>query len=159
MAGRQERYESEVKPLLKDINAAIMRGCTEEQIANELGISTATLANYKRKYPELKEALTKNKGAVALQRLVNAGIDAACGRWVDETTTTVALDEANNPTKKQQTTTHRYIPPNPTLHLFYVKLYGKDEGIASDPLELELKKAKYELEKQEKSLKDWHDYK
>lgn len=159
MAGRQERYESEVKPLLNDINAAIMRGCTEEQIANELGISIATLANYKRKYPELKEALTKNKGAVALQRLVNAGIDAACGRWVDETTTTVALDEANNPTKKQQTTTHRYIPPNPTLHLFYVKLYGKDEGIASDPLELELKKAKYELEKQEKSLKDWHDYK
>ena len=159
MAGRQERYEKEVKPLLKDINAAIMRGCTEEQIANEIGISIATLANYKSEYPELKEALTNNKGAVALQRLVNAGIDAACGRWVDETTTTVALDEENNPTKKQQTTTHRYIPPNPTLHLFYVKLYGKDEGIASDPLELELKKAKYELEKQEKSLKDWHDYK
>ena len=157
-AGRKEKYNDVVKPLLGEINAAVMRGCTEEQIANELGISIATLNNYKKKYPEFAEALTKNKGAVALQKLVNAGIEAACGRWVDETTTTVVLDEENVPTKKQQVTTHRYISPNPTLHLFYIKLYGKDEGFASDPLELELKKAKLEFEKQVQSIKDWHDY-
>lgn len=158
-AGRKERYETNVKPLLNEINAAIMRGCTEEQIANELSISISTLNNYKKKYPELREALTKNKGAVALQRLVNAGIEAACGKWVDETTTTVALDEDNRPTKKQQVTTHRYVAPSPALHLFYVKLYGKDEGFVSDPLELELKKAKLEFEKQAQSVKDWTDYK
>lgn len=157
-AGRKEKYSESVAPFLKEINAAVMRGCTEEQIANELGISVASLNNYKKRYPELAEALTRNKGAVALQKLVNAGIEAACGKWVEETTTTVALDEDNNPTKKQQTTTKRYIPPNPTLHLFYVKLYGKEEGFASDPLELDLKKAKFEFEKSVQGMKDWHDY-
>lgn len=157
-AGRKEKYTNEVQPRLKDINAAVMRGCTEEQIANVLGISIATLNNYKKKYPEFAEALTKNKGAEALQRLVNAGIEAACGKWVDETTDTVALDDEGRPSKRQRTTVHKYVPPNPTLHLFYVKLYGKDEGFVSDPLELELKKAKLDFEKEIQGLKDWHEY-
>ena len=157
-AGRKEKYTESVAPYLEDINAAVMRGCTEAQIANELGISIASLNNYKKRYPELAEALTRNKGAVALQKLVNAGIEAACGKWVEETTTTVALDDENHPMKKQQTTVKRYIPPNPTIHLFYVKLYGKDEGFVSDPLELDLKKAKFEFEKAVQSIKDWHDY-
>lgn len=157
-AGRKAKYDNLVAPHLAEINAAVMRGCTEEQIAHTLGISIASLNNYKKKYPELAEALSRNKGAIALQKLVNAGIEAACGKWVEETTTTVALDEDNKPTKKQQTTIRKYIPPNPTLHLFYVKMYGKDEGFASDPLELELKKQKFELDKAVQSLKDWHNY-
>lgn len=154
-AGRKSKYEDNVAPLLDEINAAVMRGCTEEQIANTLGISIATLSNYKRKYPELQEALTKNKGAIALQQLVNAGIEAACGHFVEETTTTVCLDENDVPSKRQQTTQKRYIPPQPTLHLFYVKMYGKDEGFVSDPKELELKEAKFALEKEIEKLKNW----
>ena len=158
-AGRKEKYDKSVAPFLEDINAAIMRGCTEEQIANSLGISIASLNNYKKKYPELAEALTKNKGATALQKLVNAGIEAACGKWVEETSTTVALDEDGNPAKRQQTTSRRWVAANPTLHLFYVKYFGQKEGFVSDPKELELKEAKLAFEKQIQSLKDWHEYK
>lgn len=158
-AGRKSKYESEVLPLLKEINNAVMRGCTEEQIASELGICVASLNNYKKKYPELREALSKNKGATALQRLVNAGIEASCGHWVEEETVTVSLDEDGNPSKRQKTTTKRWVNANPTLHLFYAKMYGKDEGFVSDPLELELKKAKLEFDKQVQSNKDWTEYK
>lgn len=151
-AGRKSKYETEVKPYLDEINKKIREGVIEEEIAKSLNISVATLNNYKLKYPELREALSKNKGVDVLQDLVNAGIQSAKGYYKENETTIVILDENGQPSKRQKTIVKTWYPPNPTLNLFYVKNFGKDAGFMSDPLDYEMKKAKQELD--EAILKD-----
>lgn len=55
--GRKSLYEDKVKPYIEDIKKMIAV-TTEKDIAeNVLGISQQTFENYKKQYPELKEAL------------------------------------------------------------------------------------------------------
>ena len=155
-AGRKSKYETCVKPYLEDINKKVRQGVTEESIAKSLGISVATLNNYRNKYPEFKEALSKDKGADVLQRLINAGIEAACGYYKENETTTVILDESGVASKSQKTVTKTWYPPNPVLNKFYALNFGKDEGIASDPLDYEMRKAKQELDEAILKGKSWY---
>lgn len=154
MAGAKSKYETNIKPYLKEIRKKIKEGVTESEIAKALGISVASLNNYKLKYPELKEALSKDKGKAVLEKLKNAGIDAACGYYKLNETTNITIDKDGNP-KKSKVITKTWYPPNPTLNLFYVKLFGKDEGITSDPLDYELRKAKLELDAEIAKAKNW----
>lgn len=156
--GRKCLYDDNVKPRLSWINEQVRNGITEKAIAQALNITEQTLNNYKKKYPELAEALSKNKGADVLQKLVNSGIEAACGRFVEEETTIIQIDENGNPIKRQKQITKRYIPPNPALNQYYTKFYGKEEGFTGDPLALEFKKAKLEFDKAVQSEKDWKEY-
>lgn len=156
--GRKCLYDTLVKPRLEWINEQIRNGITEKAIADELGITEQTLANYKKKYKELAEALSKDKGADVLKKLVNSGIEAACGQWVEEEVTTIVLDENGKPSKRQKIITKKYIPPNASLNQYYTKFYGKDEGFTGDPLALELKKMKLAFDKAVQGEKDWTDY-
>lgn len=149
MSGRKPKYESCVKPFLDEINKKVREGVVEEEIAKSLGISVATLNNYKNKYPEFKEALSKNKGKDVLQKLINAGIESAIGYYKDE----ITITEKDG--VKVTTKTRKWVPANGTLNIFYVKNFGKDEGITSDPLDYELKKAKAEFEREQASKDDW----
>ena len=144
---------------MKDINDKVRKGVVESEIAKSLGISVATLNNYKKQYPELVEALSKDKGKDILQQLVNAGIEQAIGYFKEEETTTIILvGEDNEVAKKQKVITKKWFPPNPTLNIYYTKFYGKEDGFTGDPLKHELEKAKFEFEKQRQSLKDFTDY-
>lgn len=156
--GRKCLYDELVKPRLAWINTQVRNGISEKAIADALGITEQTLTNYKNKYPELVNALKDGKGADVLQRLINSGIESACGQWVTEETIVVQLDENGNPSKRQKTTTKKYIPPNPALNQYYTKHFGQDEGFTGDPLALEFKKAKLEFEKAVQSEKDWKEY-
>lgn len=154
-AGRKNKYETAVKPFLKDINEKIRQGITESEIAKALGISIATLNNYKVAHEELRQALSQNKGSDVLQELVNEGIKAAKGYWVENETTTYGRDEDGNVVIKSVVKTKQWIPANPTLHKFYVLNFGKEQGLVNDPLEYELKKAKAEFEEEQAKLKNW----
>lgn len=156
--GRKCKYDECVKPRLEWINEQIRNGVTEKAIAQALNLTEQTLNNYKKKYPEFVEALNANKGADVLQRLINSGIDAACGQWITEETITVQLDEQGNPSKRQKTTVKKYIPPNPALNQYYTKHFGQGEGFTADPLALEFKKAKLDFEKAVQGEKDWKAY-
>lgn len=155
-AGAKSKYDELVKPYLTDINKKVRQGVTEAEIAKALGISVATLNNYKNKYPEFKEALSKDKGADVLQSLINAGIRAATGYFENNETTVIVSDvETGKPTIKQKTVQKIWYKPDPSLNKFYVMNFGKDEGFASDPLDYELKKAKQEFDEAESRAKNW----
>ena len=153
--GAKNKYDSLVKPYLEDINKKIREGVTESEIAKALGISVASLNNYKSDHEELREALSKNKGADVLQELINNGIKAANGYWVEEETTSYGTDENGNVIVKGVVKSKKWIPANPVLHKFYVLNYGKSEGLVNDPLEYELKKAKAEFEEKLAEKKNW----
>ena len=154
-AGAKSKYETCVLPHLDEINKKVREGVTESEIAKALGISVATLNNYKKQHPELVEALNKNKGADILQDLVNAGIEAAKGYYKENETTVVVLDEDGRPSKRQKTVQKVWYPPNPLLHKFYVLNYGKEQGLVNDPMEYELRKAKQDFEQAEAAARNW----
>lgn len=157
-AGAKSKYESCVKPYLKEINEKVRQGVVEADIAKSLGISVASLNNYKNQYAELREALSKDKGADVLQDLINAGIRAATGYFEENVKTTILLDDSGKPLKKQREINKIWYPPNPVLNRFYVSNFGKDQGFTSDPLEYELRKAKQELDAAERKEKNWDMY-
>lgn len=153
--GAKSKYEQLVKPYLETIQGKVRQGITEAEIAKALNISIASLNNYKRQHKELYEALSKNKGADVLQGLINAGIKAATGYYVDNEKVIYGRNEAGEVVVVQVIKEKTWQPPNQSLNKFYVQNYGKEQGFTTDPLEYELKKAKAEFDEKLEKAKNW----
>jgi hypothetical protein len=153
--GAKSKYETQVKPYLAEINEKVRQGVTEAEIANSLGISVASLNNYRNQYPEFAEALSKDKGAAVLQELINAGVEAAKGYYKEIETTVIILDEDGKPAKRQKTVQKQWFPPNPVLNKFYVQNFGREQGFTNDPLEYELRKAKHDFDEALTKKQNW----
>lgn len=63
---RKSKYNEYVKPHLKEITEWSGSGATDEEICTALGISQSTFYEYKKKYPELSEALRAGRQKVVL---------------------------------------------------------------------------------------------
>ena len=154
--GAKSKYETLCQPYLAEINKKVREGVTEAAIAKALGISVASLNNYRNKYPEFAEALSKDKGADVLQDLINAGIEAAKGSYKENEQTYYTIDENGNPVIEKVIVSKQWQPPNPALNKFYVMNYGKEQGFSNDPLQHELKKQKQEFDEKLEKAKNWH---
>lgn len=154
--GAKNKYATCVAPYLAEIRDKVRQGVTEAEIAKALGISVASLSNYKNQYPELAEALSKDRGADVLQSLVNAGIQAACGFKKKTVQTVCERGEDGEPVVVRVVTTEEDLPPNPALNRFYVQNFGKDQGYVGDPLEYELRKQKQAFAEEIERKKNWH---
>lgn len=154
--GAKSKYERLVKPYLTEINKKVREGVTEEAIANALGICVASLNNYRNKYPELAEALSKDKGADELQALINAGVEAAKGGYIVNEQAIYTVDEEGNPVLEKVIKNKVWQPPNPALNKFYVMNFGKEKEFSNDPLQYELKKQKQEFDEKLEKAKNWH---
>lgn len=75
----------EVKEKLQLVECWARDGLTDEQISNNLGISTTTFYEYKNKYPEFSETLKKGKEVVDYE-VENALLKRALGYEYKETT-------------------------------------------------------------------------
>lgn len=153
--GAKNKYETLVKPYLEQINEKVRQGVTEREIAKSLGICVASLNNYRNKYPEFAEALSKDKGAEALQKLINSGIESACGCYREEEQTVYKIDENGEPVIEKVVRSKRWFPPNALLHKFYALNFGKEEGLTNDPLEHALRVRKQEFDEKLERQKNW----
>ena len=154
--GAKSKYERLVKPYLTEINKKVREGVTEAAIADALGICVASLNNYRNKYPEFAEALSKDKGKDELQALINAGVEAAKGGYKENEQTIYSIDEEGNPVIERVIVNKVWQPPNPALNKFYVMNFGKEQGFSNDPLQHELKKQKQEFDEKLEKAKNWH---
>ncbi len=59
--GAPNKYETEIKDKLPEIESYAESGYTDKQIATALGINPSTLYDYKKKYPEFANALNSKK--------------------------------------------------------------------------------------------------
>lgn len=83
--GRISEFETKIKPHLEDIEHWMVE-YTEGQIAKMLGVSHKTFCKYKKKYPELIEAL--QKGTLNLKDTLKASLKKrAIGYYYEETET------------------------------------------------------------------------
>lgn len=94
-------------------------GLTDKTIADNMGITTSTLYEWKKKYPEISEALKKGKD-IYDDEMEEALAIRGQGQWVEEVTTIVDEDSLGRMHKKIQTT-KRYIPPDTTAIIFWLK--------------------------------------
>lgn len=78
-AGRKNKYDTNVKPYLKDIKKSLERGIDEKDIAASLGVSVSSWCEYKNKYSEFAEVFKSKDMSEVLEKLDSALIKSACG--------------------------------------------------------------------------------
>ena len=86
-------------------------GLTDKQIAHNIGIAESTIYEWKKKFPELSEALKKGK-AVVDRQVENALFKAALGFTYEE-------EQVSN--TGAVVTTKKYAKPNTTAQIFWLK--------------------------------------
>lgn len=90
-------------------------GLTDEQIATNMGISVASLYNWKRDHLEIFEALREGKEVVDRQ-VENALLKSALGYMYDEVT-----EERRDDELVVTKVVHKEVQPNTTAQIFWLK--------------------------------------
>lgn len=79
------RWDTHIKPRLKEIEGWVRDGLIDEQIIHNLGIAKATFYKYRDEHLELAELLKRTKAIVDVE-VENALLKRALGYSVDEVT-------------------------------------------------------------------------
>lgn len=149
MAGRPNKYESDVKPRFNEIKEWLQSGATEKEVAENLGVHKSVFCKYKNKYKELND-LCKNARKKPVQEIKAALYKRAIGFNYNET----KLTEDSEGNWKKETYTKAALP-DPTAAMMLLKHWDKDEEWTSDPASLKLKKEELELKKKQSESEEW----
>lgn len=90
-------------------------GLTDEQIAKNMGIRTSTFYEWKKKFPEITEALKKGKEVID-REVENKLYQRAVGYEYKETKKIVDADG-----KKRIEEVTKQVPPDTTAQIFWLK--------------------------------------
>lgn len=148
--GRNNRYETHVKPRLKEIQEWFTL-CSEEQIAKRLGISVRSFERYKKDNPELKEALKRGREELVADLKSSLKRKALGFEYKESKRQITEVDGERRVVIEEYT---RYAQPDTgAIHLL---LKNYDESWRNDDqTTIELKKQKLELEKEKQENNNW----
>lgn len=140
--------------LLK-IEAWSRDGLSNEQIANNIGITRKTLQEWLNKYSDIRDALKRGKEVVDIE-VENALLRRALGYEYEEVKT--FIEEVDGKKKKKIEKVTRHIPADMGAGIFWLKNRRSDKWSNKEELEkvktqLEINKMRKELET-EKSTED-----
>lgn len=148
--GRKSLYDTLVKPYLSKVEEWC-QDMDECQIAERLGVSVSSFENYKRKYPELLQALKNGRQQLVVD-LKSALKKKAKGFFYEETKTTIRDENG----KKTQVVEKfkKYAPPDTgAIHLL-LKNYDPDWK-NDDQTTVDLKREQLELARQKADNENW----
>lgn len=152
MAGRNNKYDTHIKPFFKKIDEMLNDGATEKQVAESLGISYPSWNKYKVKYPELKELCEKPRTKL-IDDLRGALVKRALGFEYEEKKQYITEDENGNKKKHTEITTKFALPDVAAINLA-LKNYDRDNW-ANDPQALEMKRQELQLRREMAELDKW----
>lgn len=137
-------------------------GLTNADIAHNIGVNNSTLSGWIKKYPEIREALAKGQMPADV-KVENAFYKRATGQWIEEKDVFVEKTGNNLPTKKVIKKT-RYIPPDTTAGIFWLKNRKPDKWQRVSEAEYrkitaEAKKYEMEVIKLEKEIEELQEMK
>lgn len=104
-------------------------GLTDIQIANNMGIKKSTLYNWKNKYREIKETISKGKEVVDIE-VENALLKRALGYEYEE----IMEEESDEGTKMKRTT--KSVAPDVTAQIFWLKNRRPDKWRAMQNIDV-----------------------
>lgn len=151
--GRPSKYEKLVKPRLFEISEWRRIGWTEEEIANELGLSRRTLTQYKHLYPEFLRAL-KSETEELVKELRGALVRRAKGYQYIETKKIYERNEDGRLVHTRTEETTKSQPADVAALNLALKNFDR-ENWSNDPQLLELKRQELELKKKQIEKDDW----
>lgn len=93
-------------------------GLTNEQIAKNIGINADTFYTWRKKYPEISEALKKGKAPIDFE-VENALLKRALGFEYEETET--VFEDVDGKPKKRIKKIIKYVPPDTSACIFWLK--------------------------------------
>ena len=151
---------NEVKRKLEDVELWASMGLSETQIAFNLGISRATLENYKRDHLDILESLKRGKNQADF-KVENALYKKATGYTVKETypvkTKETYYDDKGNKCQKENVVVvegEKEVPADVQAIKFW--LINRRSGKWRDnPTKVEIDKALLELKKKEAEKGEW----
>lgn len=100
------------------VEAWAKSGLSEKQISQNMGIAYSTLKEWKKKYSALSASLKKGKEVTDFE-VENAMHKSAVGYYVEETKTYIT--ETNGVQTKKIEKYKKWIPPNSTAQIFWLK--------------------------------------
>lgn len=150
----------EVSKRLEEVEMWASMGLSESQIAFNLGISRATLENYKRDHLDILESLKRGKNQADF-KVENALYKKATGYESRETVPVKVketyYDDRGNKCQKEKLDTVEVIkevPPDVSAIKFW--LVNRKQGKwKENPTKVEIDKALLELKKKEAEKGDW----
>ena len=144
--GRPNKYETDVKPRLKEIET-MATTMTDKEIAAVLGIGHSAWCSYKNQYEELSETLKRSRQTL-ISSLKQTLIEKAQGFMYSEKKTVikdgVVTEEIYD----------KYSPPDVAAINLLLKNYDKDNW-ANDPQALKLRQKELELQERKIEQGEW----
>ena len=121
-------------------------GLTDEQIATNIGVTTTTLYDWKKKYADFSDALKKGKETSDYE-VENALFKSATGYEYEERKE--VQEVVDGVMRKRVEITRKQVPPNATSAIFWLKNRKPDkwrnkQGIEINKLQAEIKKLEVE---------------
>lgn len=143
---RGKYHEWLTKEGLTLIEGWAIDGLIDEQIAKNIGITTTTLYDWKKKYPDFSDALKKGK-ETADYEVENALFKSATGYECEERKE--VQEVVDGVMRKRVEITRKHVPPNATSAIFWLKNRKPDkwrnkQGIEINKLQAEIKKLEAE---------------
>lgn len=121
-AGRKGLYKEwlEADNLIR-LEGWARNGLTDEMIAHNIGITTTTFYDWKKKYPQFAEAVKRGKEVVDIM-VENALLKSALGYSYDEVVKERIFDyETETSIVVEVKRTTKEVAPNPTSLIFWLK--------------------------------------
>lgn len=143
-AGRKSKYDTDVKPHLAEIQAAVKSGATITEIANALGIAESTLYKYKAEKKELKEAFAHGRANIIIE-IRGALLKKALGYEYQEKKQYIKKDDDGEAVTYTEITT-KHQPPSETAGAMLLRNYD-DTWLDKDSISTQLKQQELELKK------------
>lgn len=141
----------QVQARLAEVEIWLRDGLTEKQVCKNLGISVETLNQYKRRYPELVEAISRGK-EILIRELENALVKRALGYEYDEVKTYIKADDGKETRYTEKTRKH--LPPDVGALAILLKNKAPDR-YTNDRAALELKRQELQLREMLEKAKVW----
>lgn len=155
---RPNKYETHVKPYLKEVREMALQ-MTERQIAQTLRVGYTSFIEYKKRYPELVEALGQGRRQLVYE-LKGKLIEKAKGFYYTEVTEKQerAIDTETGEMLDDLVVTERKINKRyaaPDVAAINLLLKNYDPHWYNDPKDYELKKKALELQKEKIEQNEW----
>lgn len=142
--GRKSKYDTEIKPHLKEIEKAVKNGATIAEIAKAFDIAESTIYKYKNEIKEFSAAFARGRASIVIE-IRGALLKKALGFEYEEEKRVGRKDgKGENIVLIEKY--KRYSPPSETAAAMLLRNYDS-EWIDKDNATTTLKQQEYELKK------------
>lgn len=142
--GRKSKYDTEIKPHLKEIENAVKNGATCSEIANALNIAESTLYKYKAEKAEFSAAFARGRASIVIE--IRAALLKKALGFEYEEEKRVGRKDAKGENIVLVEKYKKYQPPSETAAAMLLRNYDEN-WLDKDNATTQLKQQEFELRK------------